>query len=451
MRSSETTDFGVNVIGHVSGNLGLGVLARHIVSLLLSLGCPVRLLDVDPGRGRVGHDPRFAEQTVPSVRELPYPVTLLIFSPISAVEFARDRRNRDLLLRPDGLNAVLINWEQRVVPAEWANVLSGLDVIVAPSAFTREAFQQAIPHVPVISAKVPLRLPKGVRGDRASFGLQPDRVWFGSSFEPHSDPARKNPFAVLDAFQRALPDRRDVGLMIKVNNATVDGRSHAAVEQLRGRARTDRRIVLLEQPLDYRAVLSLYASLDVFVSLHRSEGIGLGLMEAMALGKPVLATGWSGNMSFMDQSNACLVSYDLVPVAGNVAVYRRDVLGPHAVWADPDLENAAEWMCALVERPDLRAAIGQSAREAMDRYQAEAQRGSFVDQLRLIRESEVSWGIGQARRKLRRDRLGRSISDRTPSSDSAGGRLSGFRALARKAGLRKDHFRLWRTPRRNQS
>lgn len=436
MHRAGVAGFGINVVGHVSGNLGLGVLARHVLDLLLSRGLPVSILDIDPRLGRGGHDRRFDGLTVESVNDLQFPITLLILPPNSTVEFIRDRRNRDLLFRPDGLNAVLINWEQRVVPLEWVMVLGGLDVIVAPSGFTREVFQEAIPDVPVISTKVPLRLPESVRRDRASFGLHPDRVWFGSSFEPHSDPARKNPLAVLEAFQRALPDRRDVGLIFKLNNATVNGLVHPRVEELRARARRDGRIVLLEQTLDYRAVLSLYASLDVFVSLHRSEGIGLGLMEAMALGKPVVATGWSGNMSFMDRSNACLVSYDLVPVRSDVDVYRQDVLGPDAVWADPSLTNAAEWMRTLVERPDVLVSIGTRAQEAMRRYQEDAQRGSFVDQLRLMRESEVVWGIGIGKRSMRRARLEQAMAERvvpTPRRPSIWTR--GLSALARRARL----------------
>ena len=444
MQYADTPAFGVNVVGHVSGNLGLGVLARHVVSLLLSRGCAVRILDIDPRMGRGGHDQRFAEHTVASVEGLTHPMTLLIFPPFSIVDFLRDRRNRPLLSRSDGLNAALINWEQMVVPREWVRGLASLDVIVAPSAFTRETFEKALPDVPVISTKVPLLLPKVVPEDRARFGLQANRIWFGSSFEPHSDPARKNPFAVVDAFERAFPDRQDVGLMIKVNNATVDGSTHPVMEQLRARTTKDVRVVLLEESLDYDGVLSLYASLDVFVSLHRSEGIGLGLMEAMALGKPLVATGWSGNMSFMDRSNACVVTYELVSVQSSTYVYAKKFLGPQAVWAEPDVFNAAEWMGVLADRPDVRAAIGRNAKEAMNRYQEEAQQGLFLDQLRLILNSEVSWGIGQGRRKARRELLERLMAERRPQYTwPAGTRMRGLLSLAKKAASRRSRFPFW--------
>jgi glycosyltransferase involved in cell wall biosynthesis len=443
--------FGINVIGHVSGNLGLGVLARHVISILLARGCPVQVLDVDPKLGRGGHDRKFAEHTVGSVHELTYPVTFLIFPPDSIVRFLKDRQNRDLLFRRGGLNAALMNWEQMVVPGEWARTLAGLDVIVAPSAFTRETFEEALPGVPILLTRVPLRLPEAVTANRARFGLQPERVWFGSSFEPQSDPARKNPFAVLEAFEQALPARGDVGLVVKVNNAAVNGRDHPVMEELRGRSRKDRRIVLLEESLDYESVQSLYASLDVYVSLHRSEGIGLGLMEAMSLGKPVIATGWSGNMSFMDRSNSCVVAYELVPVRARNHVYSEEVLGPRAVWANPDVTNAAEWMRVLVERPDVRAAIGHNARESMRRYQEEARRGLFVDELRLILESEVSWGVGEGRRKARRDRLERSIAEGESESTRFGGPwIRSARSLAKKAGFRRNRP-YWTPPRRAKS
>ena len=452
MRLSTSSTFGVNVIGHVSGNLGLGVLARHVVSVLASRGCPVRILDIDPQMGRGGHDRRFAEHSVASVDELTYPLTFLLFPPTSILSFMRNPRHRGLLSRRGGLNAALVNWEHMVVPAAWVRGLSGLDVIVAPSAFTREAFERALPNVPVIPMKVPLGLPAGVQGNRARFGLQSRAVWFGSGFEPQSDPVRKNPFAVLDAFERAVPGRRDVGLVIKLNNATVAGQAHPIVAELRSRARRDGRIILLEETLDYRDVLSLYASLDVFVSLHRSEGIGLSLIEAMSLGKPVIATGWSGNMSFMDRSNSCVVGYRLIPARGSTYVYTKKVLGPRAVWAEPDVTNAAEWMRALVEQPDVREGIGRRASEAMRRYQEEAQRGLFLDELRMILESEVAWGIDLKRRSVRRDCLerwmGEGESQRSRSTAMWIGRL---KSLAKKAGFRKGRFPYWTPPRRSKT
>src|SRR6202011_739764 len=112
------------------------------------------------------------------------------------------------------------------------------------------------------------------------------------------------------AFQSAFSSDDSAHLVIKVNNAQAAGARSSLLAQLRDQvANLGNRVTLVENVLAYDEVLQLYASCDVFVGLHRAEGLGLGLMEAMALGKPVIATGWSGNMTFMNQVNSCLVGF----------------------------------------------------------------------------------------------------------------------------------------------
>jgi len=142
----------------------------------------------------------------------------------------------------------------------------------------------------------------------------------------------------------------------------------------------------MEDSLTYQEVLSLYGACDVFVSLHRSEGFGLALIEAMALGKPVIATAWSGNMTFMNALNSCLVSYRLVPVKATQGVYSRRLLGAGALWAEPNLADAAVWMARLVNEPSLRSTIGARAARSIVGYQKEAEQGAFLDELAAISE-----------------------------------------------------------------
>jgi hypothetical protein len=116
--------------------------------------------------------------------------------------------------------------------------------------------------------------------------------------------------------------------------------------------------------------------------MHRAEGLGLGLMEAMALGKPVIATAWSGNMTFMNHTNSCLVSYRLVPVVASIAEYSR--LGDGAYWAEPNVGEAAAWMHQLMGDPTLRARLGTQAAEDMARLEAEANGGRLLKELQAI-------------------------------------------------------------------
>src|SRR5438874_1058652 len=117
----------------------------------------------------------------------------------------------------------------------------------------------------------------------------------------------------------------------------------------------------IQEVLSLSLSLSLCAASDVFVSLHRSEGLGLGLIEAIALGKPVIATAWSGNMIFMNSLNSCLVSYRLVAVKATHPVYSQRLLGSRAVSANPSLVDASAWMVRLVDEPILRSTLGSRA------------------------------------------------------------------------------------------
>jgi GT2 family glycosyltransferase len=271
-----------------------------------------------------------------------------------------------------------------------------MDVLLAESQYMQHAYSFHLSGVHVLEAAHPLYLPEGIQANRARFGVQPEAVAFVTSFEPHSDVLRKNPLAVVEAFQRAFgkrpgedPASLSPRLVIKVNNGVIAGQTHPAVRQLQEMASSDPRLQLITQTLSYPEVLSLYTSCDAFVSLHRSEGLGLGLMETMALGKPVIATGWSGNMSFMNHTNSCPVGYRLVPADGSIPAYQRAHLGEGAVWADPDVEEAATWMRRLVEDASLRRQIGEQAAGDMRRYQEKALRASWIDELEEIREQKL--------------------------------------------------------------
>jgi len=125
-------------------------------------------------------------------------------------------------------------------------------------------------------------------------------------------------------------------------------------------------------------------SCDIFVSLHRSEGLGLVPLEAMRLGKAVVATGWSGNMSYMNNLNACLVGFDLVPTDHTSDYYGSRNLGIKAYWAEPDLDHAARWLLKLAEDVGLRFSIGRRAFQDANYYQKSAQDLDFMNEIQFI-------------------------------------------------------------------
>ncbi|MGH7854182.1 MAG: glycosyltransferase family 4 protein [Candidatus Binatia bacterium] len=314
--------FGINVIGCVSSNTGLGVSARNIVRLLLAKGCPLSILDLDPGKSRGGYDLTFSRYFVKSASDLPHPVNLTVLPMVSVSDFLVN--SPISLISAAQLNVGCFWWELGVLPKQWVEGLRLFDVLLAGSRFIQDTLKSHLTNPSTIFFRHPLYLPMGIRPARAQFGLPDDAIIYVTICEPTSDLNCKNPFAAVEAFHRALPNNPRAHLVLRVNNAGAAS-SAAGLEQLRSRCQENPRIHILDGALSYGEILSLYASADVFVALHRSEGLGLGLMEAMSLGKPVIATAWSGNMSYMDDTNSCLVRYSLIEVEPTVAVYQRAI------------------------------------------------------------------------------------------------------------------------------
>jgi glycosyltransferase involved in cell wall biosynthesis len=392
MRSPDNKDFGFNVVGYVSGNLGLGVTARNVVEMLVENDFPVAILDVDPGLGRGRRDTRFERLTVPCVEALPYAVNLLIFPPPTLVSFVPQRPA--LFANSDRFNAAFTPWELPVVPPHWRPTLEFFDVLVAESSFIRHTLDVALSRTMIVSAQHPLYLPKDVAPDRNRFGLDPTDLVFVTSFELASDARRKNVLAVIEAFRRGLDGIPIARLLVRLNNAEDVSPNNQVVRALRDACERDWRIRLITEPLTYSEVLSLYCSSDIFVSLHRSEGLGLGPMEAMALGKVVIATAWSGNMDYMDHTNACLVPYKLIPATGATGGYSTRALGGLVpLWADPDVEHAAAWMRRVAEDRQLRVTIGGNAARSIARFHATAIKAKFAVEIKALWEHRQVTGF----------------------------------------------------------
>lgn len=248
-------------------------------------------------------------------------------------------------------------WELPDIAPEWRPALGCVNAVWVPSRFTAAALEPLLPgRVRVVPPPLD---PAPAAPDRARFGLPAGAVVVLVSVSIASSFARKHPFAAVAAFRGAFGDRPDRILLLKVGGA-----DHAPADfaRLAGMARAAN-IRLLTGTLTAEANRCLTACADIVLSLHRAEGFGLVLAEAMLLGKPVVATGWSGNTDFMDEGSAALVRYRLVPARDDRAVYR-------GVWAEPDVADAADKLRALADDPALRRTIGAQAQRRIRRHLA---------------------------------------------------------------------------------
>lgn len=377
--------FGINLFGQFSSATGLGVTARHTVRALRVAGIPFACLDIKPyyPTGDVAEElADISAHIVSNPAALCFPINLYC---MPATDFPQLVQQMPQLLQQRRFHAAVVWWESTKLHASWAQALMRLDVLIAYSEFLAGVLANSLPLTPVVTGRQPLFLPNGIRPDRAAFGLPADATVFVSSFDPSSDPGRKNPLGVIAAFRQAFPDNNaGVRLVFRLNNAHATDMARQTTQMLIEAAGGDGRIGFLLEPMDYRQVLSLYAGASVYVSLHRAEGLGLGMLEAMRLGVPVIATGWSGNMTFMNHRCACLVRYRLNQVSGNHPFYRADVLGPEAVWAEPVIEDAIAWMRKLHRHPDERRRLGTLARLNVERYQEDALKLDWLHELAEI-------------------------------------------------------------------
>jgi len=246
-------------------------------------------------------------------------------------------------------------WEFPRVPDSWRLSLPYLHEVWVPSELARQAVTSAT-DLPVHVVPHPLPPPTVTPHMRARLNLPADALLVLTAFHMGSAFTRKNPLAAIAAFRRAFGDAPDRILVMKVIDHGASPIARAALERAIEGASNIRLLNLMLPPADMSGLL---ADVDIVLSLHRSEGFGLVPAEAMQLGKPVVATGWSGNMDFMNQRNSAPVSYRMVPVEDP---YDGAFLADGQLWADADVENAAEWLRRLAADPALRRQMGETAR-----------------------------------------------------------------------------------------
>lgn len=258
-------------------------------------------------------------------------------------------------IREQRIDIAYPQWELAHYPLAWVEQLDRFDEIWAPTRFVFDALRPVVKkplrHVP-LACQVELSSLLG----RRYFGLPETTYTFLFFFDFRSYVQRKNPEAVLDSFEKLLAKHPGAAttLVLKLNGAE---QAPAEVARLQERIKSfDGNVQLIDRTMTDNEVKNLVRCCDCFISLHRSEGFGRGLAEAMFLGKPVIATAYSGNMDFMDDQNSLLVDYALVAL--------QDGDYPHwqgQQWADADHDQASHYMSQLVSRPSLGYELGRRA------------------------------------------------------------------------------------------
>lgn len=362
---------GVNVLAYARGQSGLGESARLYVQALRAVGYPVAVRNIDIG---IPHDMDDTSMEGLIRSDMPYGINLIFVNP-DYLDAAIASIGRGSLVGRYSIACWF--WELESFPAEWTPALQIVDEIMVSSDFIRKAIEpvtdKPMLHVPLPVGEVD---DHGLR--RSDFGLDENAFVFLTSFDFNSFVDRKNPLGTVEAFRRAFGNARsDVQLLVKSSN----GHRHPEkLRQLLNAVAGDRRILVRDEVIGRKEFQALQKCVDAYVSLHRAEGFGLGIAECMHMGKPVIATGWSGNMEYMTAGNSCLVDYELIPVGEGEYLHYQGQR-----WADPDVSHAADYMRRLVADPQFRADIGaQAAFDMREKLSPQAAAQKIIQRLQAL-------------------------------------------------------------------
>ena len=326
---------GVNLIGDIRAEIGLGQSMRLLANELELSEIPFGIynfqLDGNVRRGDHSFEHRMRE-------DYPYRVNLFHVNP-QEVGLAYLYLNKEIWR--DRYNIAFWLWELEEFPQEYQEAIKFFDEIWTPSEFASSSIRK-VTDKPVYTLPYYVTAGKDENCGRADFGLPEDKFLYLIMYDTNSTMARKNPVGALDAYKKAFPvEDEHVGLVIKMNNPKQED-----LEVLREQTKGYQNVYLIAEVLDKPKVNSLIAAVDVFVSLHRAEGFGLVMAEAMLLDTVCVATDWSSNTEFMDADSACMVSFQKVEIQETFGNYKKGCR-----WAEPDVEEAAGYMRRLYEDP----------------------------------------------------------------------------------------------------
>ena len=344
-KADDTRPFGVNLIGFAFGELGIGEDVRMAAAACEMAGIPFSVVNIHPGDRLRQGDRILANHVEGQGEEAPYAINLFC---LTGFDTARVYLEKGPALFEGRYNIGWWPWELPVWPHAWGVAFDLVDEVWAATEYTHATFSRAWRvHAsaagrdpgPVVSMSLPVDVSRAVRCSRRHLGI-PRGFLFLYVFDFNSYLDRKNPWAVVQAFRRAFPARdRRVGLVLKTMNSDPDDSVWRRFLALCGE---DARIKVLQRTLDRGEVLGLIDACNAYVSLHRAEGFGRTLAEAMLFGKPVVATDFSGNRDFLTEETGFPVKWTRRSVAEGE--YPFVVEADRPWWAEPDIAHAAEQM-----------------------------------------------------------------------------------------------------------
>jgi len=372
---------GLTLAGHFSNTTGISQTARSFTANLFCSGIPFTLQN-----SLLQQHPEIDFQSMARFAqkfsdELPYRLILLFYNSDEILQASVDRSE---LFSPDRHRSAVWWWEFESGFEPFMKGFDHIDELLIFSDFLRAFYTSIAPgHVKIHKLLYPFNTdwiitePREVIRNR--YGITIDEYVFFFHFDCFSSIMRKNPAAVVRAFTQAFPGKRCAKLVLKMNNTSFYTAQTKKLISLIHELGVSEKTVIIDEPLQRNELMTLINATDCYVSLHRGEGMGLGILEAMALGKPAICTAYGGNMEFTKKDNSFLVEYAMVDAKPDTDTYRCV-----RQWAEPSIEQAAEYMQYLCNDRDASRIMGEKARHYVQSYFSPER--SVLDILNFVRD-----------------------------------------------------------------
>ena len=349
---------GVNLIGFPRGDFGIGQHIRLVTRAFAKTKIPFCVNESDLANH---HSHSNEEINNLIIKENEHKINLFCMNAIQVHLYMTKRLNEIIKSQ---YNIGYGYWEISKFPKLFKKQFKHIDEIWAPSKFIYEMIKKCT-TLPVYHMPIPVDFPIPHHITRKSLCLPEDRFLFLFSFDMSSYIKRKNPEAVIRCFQKAFKEQKSnkVGLVIKTQRIKENLQQEKEFSNFFSLYNSDN-VFIIDEIFSREKMLGLINCCDVYVSLHRSEGFGLGLAEAMRMGKNVIGTNYSGNCDFMNAENSCLVPYKMIKVNKGEYLHFEDGM----VWAEPDENIAIKFMQQLYNDSDYRNKLRMAAKKYIEEY-----------------------------------------------------------------------------------
>lgn len=358
----------VTIVGMLKAPTGLGAAARLTLETFQRMGFRTTCFDVSKVFVK-----NFIKTSLPdSLQEGEGGVLLIQNNPIHLpiilflIGFSKFKNKKIILY------AV---YELEEIPKSWVHPCKLVDEIWAPSDFAAESYRRSLPEKEVQV------VPHFVRAENLERFVKNDKkVKILSLIDINSGFYRKNPIGVLKVFSEI--NNPNVEFVVKISGHE---RNKGYYHMILKHSSKIKNLTIIDSKLSDEEKNSLVSSADILVSLHRSEGFGLALAEAMLSGAAILCTGWSAPATFLPAECASYVEYNLIDVQDPQGKYEN-----RGKWADPDLGDAVQKLNRLIEDKYYRDQLSKKALMHSREYFSDKNFEKWVKASEVVQEySEV--------------------------------------------------------------